>query len=175
MAEKKRKGRRAYLEDFKPNAAGEYIYYGAHYAWGGGRKRTLARLWLLSAASFCVSLANGCIPGTGMDGRPYVVLPYVAALIGAFSQLWAVGRLSSGGDPLREYVYEATVKKLPLRAVLTAVCAGVAILGELAGVVLTQFSGGILFAILFMALETVVLAASFLLRRTILRLEWTKK
>lgn len=175
MAEKKRKGRRAYLEDFKPNAAGEYIYYGTHYAWCGGRKRPLRRLWLLSAAGFCASLVNGCIPGTGMDGRPYVVLPYVAALIGSFSQLWAVGRLSGGGDPLREYVYDATVKKLPLRAILTAVCAGVAILGELAGMIFTPFSGKIPFAILFMALETVALAAAFLLRRTILRLEWTKK
>lgn len=173
MAEKKRRGRRAYLDDFQKNAAGEYIYTGKTYAWGSDRKRSLLRLWLFAGAALCAAVAGGCIPGTGMDGRAYVVLPYVLALIGAFSLCWGVGRLTDGGEPLRGYVYDATVKKLPVRAVLTAVLAGIAFLGELANVIFSQFFGRLFFAFLFMAFEVVILAAALLLRRTILRLEWT--
>ena len=36
---KKRRGRRAYLEDFHQNVAGEYIYTGQTHAWKAPREK----------------------------------------------------------------------------------------------------------------------------------------
>ena len=61
---KKRRGRRAYLEDFRRSASGEYIYQGAHYARKGGLSRSghLARLWPAGAVLILCAAARVFIP-----------------------------------------------------------------------------------------------------------------
>ena len=133
MAEKKRKGRRAYLSDFQQNVSGEYIYTGAVYAYsdasGKTRKQTLARLWLMGGAAFVAALVQGCIPAGGMLGCAYVLLPFAAELLCACCAVWALIRLTTSREPIREYVYTATVEALPGRAVLTACFAAAALAG----------------------------------------------
>ena len=69
MAEekKKRPHRRAYLNDFKRNVAGEYVYTGKHFRWQQEPKPVLLRMWLQGGIAALAALANGCIPNTGMD------------------------------------------------------------------------------------------------------------
>ncbi len=175
MAEdnKKRRGRRAYLDDFQKTASGDYVYVGKSFAWRSQRKPALIRLWRCSAVSSAAALAAGCIPNVGMErGCAWVLLPYVGALIAAFSALWAVGRLSNGGDPVREYVYKATVKQLPVRTILTEIFSGVAILGEVVSFFLPSFTGKIPWGCLFIGLEGLTFAAAEVARRTTVRLEW---
>ena len=44
MAEKKYKGRKAYLNDFQKNAKGEYEYQGNLYEWQGEKKEYLKNI-----------------------------------------------------------------------------------------------------------------------------------
>lgn len=172
-----RRKRRAYLDHFTKTASGEYVYAGGYYAFqdaGKSRKRALAELWICWGCATAAILAGGCIPAPGVGSCAYVLIPYVAAVIAAFSMLWAVGQLTAGGDPLREYVYRDSVEKLPRRSLATAVCALLALAGE--GVYLALHSGqaGAAWGAGFLALMAVSAGAALWCRSAILRLKWTK-
>lgn len=175
MGEKKRR-RRDYLNDFHQNLTGEYQYTGAHYTFAGqGSRRTfLTQLWLLCGGTLLAAVIAGCVPAAGMDNSFYVILPYGGGLVAAISLCWGLGRLTAGGDPLRAYVYEQTVEKLPGRAVVTAAFGGMTLLGEGIHLILFGFSGKFWSSALFLALETVIFAASLTARRLLLRQKWTK-
>ena len=177
MGEKKRRGRRDYLNDFRQNAAGEYLYTGEHYAFveqGKSRRRFLIELWLLCGGALIAAVAAGCIPAAGMDSCFYVLIPYVVGLVAAVSLCWGLGRLTAGGDPLRAYVYQETVEKLPGRAALTAAAAGATLIGTAIRLILSGFDGKFWSSVLFLALEAAVLALSLLAKRWVQRQTWTK-
>lgn len=177
MGEKKRRGRRDYLNDFRQNAAGEYLYTGEHYAFveqGRSRRRFLTELWLLCGGALAAAVAAGCIPAAGMDGCFYVLIPYVVGLMAAVSLCWGLGRLTAGGDPLRAYVYQETVEKLPGRAALTAAAAGVTLTGTAIHLILLGFEGKFWSSVLFLVLEATVLAFSLLAKRWVQGQTWTK-
>ena len=71
MAEKnkKRGGRRAHLNDFHVNLAGDYVYTGAHYTYvdqGRSRDRVQRELWGLSIAILLAVVAGGCSDAPAM-------------------------------------------------------------------------------------------------------------
>ena len=127
---KRRKSRRAYLDSFHQTPTGAYIYTGPTYSLQGSRRTAMARLIAAAAAAVICELAGGCLPAPGGSGCFYIVLPYVAALLACVSAAWAAARLAAGGAHVRAYVYEATVKKLPLRTALAAGFAGLTAAGE---------------------------------------------
>ncbi len=172
--EKKKKsgGRRAYLNDFKPNVAGEFIYTGKKIGWKAPRRETLVKLWILSAAGVIAGVIAGCTPQTGMEGTVWAVLPYVLALVAAVSEMWAIGRLSAAGEQIREYVFQATAKQLPARSFLTALFAGVAILGEAVNVFALPFHGKMGAGLLLLFLEAVMFVSAILIHRLVMGLEW---
>ena len=101
--EKKRRGRRAHLDDFQKTATGDYIYTGQLHPFKPGaftRRQALLRLWLAAAGLAAVLVAAGCIPVAGMRNTFYVILPYAASLLAAASVVWLMCRLTAGGDPL---------------------------------------------------------------------------
>lgn len=171
---KKRPHRRDYLNDFKLNVAGEYVYTGKVFHWTCDRMRTLALFWGLSLGACAAAVAGGCIPGTGMEGSAWVLLPYVVSLICSFTCLYAVGRLAFAGEEVREYVFKGSVEKLPLRTLMTAIFSAIAVLAELVNLFLPFFRGKIWAGLLLMALEAAICAATILLRRAVVRLEWTQ-
>lgn len=171
---KKKGGRRAYLNDFKPNVAGEYIYTGKKVGWNVPRKQTLVKMWILGGLGVLGSVISGCIPDTGMEGAVWTVLPYVFGLVAAVSEIWAICRLSAAGEQIREYVFQATAKQLPARSFLTALFSGVAILGEAVNLFVLPFDGKLWAGFLLMFLETVVFVSAILLHRLVMRLEWAE-
>lgn len=171
---KKFGGRRAYLNDFKPNVAGEYIYTGKKVGWKAPRKETLVKMWVLGILGILASVLAGCIPYTGMEGKAWIVLPYVFGLVAAASEIWAIYRLSVAGEQIRVYVFQATAKQLPVRSFLTALFSGVAILGEAVNVFIMSFHGKMWAGLLLMFLETVVFVSAILLHRLIVKLEWAE-
>lgn len=175
MAEKKEKGRRAYLNDFVATPNGDYVYTGKVYRWGSDRKPVLLRLWGLSGGMALCAVAAGCIPGTGMEHAVWALLPYVIALIAAFTCLYGVGRLTVAGEEVRAYVYRGSVEALPRRSVIAAVAAGAALLGELVNLVLLNAAGSVLNAVLLLVLEGLILAGAILLRKCIAGTEWKLK
>lgn len=129
----KRKRRRAYLDDFKKTGEGQYRYEGALYQSTlpeKERRRTSGLLGFCCCGVTALTLAAGCVPSAGMQNSVYVLLPYAVQMAAALSTIWAYGRMARGGDPLREYIYESTVLKLPLRGGLTGCLALVCAVGE---------------------------------------------
>ena len=127
MEKKRRKrGENSYLNDFHPNLAGEYIYSGVLYACAldetaqRGMRRSLRAL---AAVQLAAVIASGSIPAPGMQNSFYIILPFLGELIAAVSAAWAIFKLGSDWNAVREYVYERTVPVLPRRALAAAILA----------------------------------------------------
>lgn len=179
MAEKnkKKKGRRAYLDDFQTTVSGEMIYCGAYYGFQGGdraRRRFLLKLAAASAMAAVFSVLSGCVPAPGTLNCFYVLLPLLGSILSAVSVLWAAIRLIGGGETLREYVYTATVEELPLRTALCIGCAGLSILGELLFLLLNGAGGKVPGLLLFLISQGMVLLASLFCRKTAAAAKWKR-
>ena len=136
------------------------------------RKRLLLELWGLGTAGMICLLVSGFLPLRSFRGCFYVLLPYMIALVAAISCLWTIGELTGGGDPLRQYVHDATVLKLPGRAMVSAVAALACILGEIVSCALNGADGEIGVLIVFFLLLAVGAGAMVLLRRRIRGAVW---
>ncbi len=170
-----RNKRHSKLEYFQRNAAGEYIYTGKHMSYVStekSRKRLLLELWGLGTAGTICLLLSGFLPLRSFRGCFYVLLPYMIALVAAISCLWTIGELTGGGDPLRQYVHDATVLKLPGRAMVSAVAALACISGEIVSCALNGADGEIGALIAFFLLLAVGAGAMVLLRRRIRGAVW---
>ena len=170
-----RNKRHSKLEYFQRNAAGEYIYTGKHMSYVStekSRKRLLLELWGLGTAGTICLLLSGFLPLRSVRGCFYVLLPYMIALVAAISCLWTISELTGGGDPLRQYVHDATVLKLPGRAMVSAVAALACISGEIVSCALNGADGEIGALIAFFLLLAVGAGAMVLLRRRIRGAVW---
>lgn len=202
MPETKKKKRRAYLDSFRKNEEGRYDYTGNVYYFAGNDieennaegndfagnsperngfrgngealRPCLMKLWLLGAVLLGCLIAAGCISVPGMDNCFYVLLPYAAALMAGISVLWALGRMTAGGNPLKEYVYQASVEKLPERAVMTVFFAAAAAAGEAVYICLHGAEGKPAGFCVFMLLNFAAAGAALMLRREIKTMKWIK-
>ena len=136
------------------------------------RKRLLLELWGLGTAGTICLLLSGFLPLRRCRGCFYVLLPYLIALVAAISCLWIRLVLSGGGDPLRQYVHDATVLKLPGRAMVSAVAALACISGEIVSCALNGADGEIGALIAVFLLLAVGAGAMVLLRRRIRGAVW---
>ena len=178
MDEKKYKGRKAYLNDFQKDENGEYAYQGNLYAWQGENsllRKKLMILWEMGILMVILLAVAAWIDAPGATGTFYVVIPVCAALVFGVSILWGLGRLTSGGKVLRAYVYEATVGQLPVRAVLTMVSAGAAVLGELLFLITNGFERKTGKALIFLVMESAVFLLCWIFRQEILKMVWKKQ
>lgn len=134
MAEeqKKRRGRRAYLDDYETQADGQIVYTGKVYIYTGARswKKALGVLWLWTGLLGVCVLICGMLPASGMLNTVYVLLPWVLAFVGMGSVILALYRMARQGKELKEHVYKSTAAALPLRVMFTAVCCAVTSLGQ---------------------------------------------
>ena len=174
MADKKKKrpGRRDYLNDFHQNVAGEYMNTGQTHAWKSPRSRTLLKLWLCAVAALGTAVAAGCIPNTGMERRVWALIPYVLMLISSGVQGWFLYKLTDGGDPVRDYVWRASVPRLPTVGIVTGILAFASIVAEIANIYAPNFAGRLPFALVLIALDVLAGATSVALSRTVKGLEW---
>lgn len=169
---KKRRGRRAYLEDFHQNVAGEYIYTGQTHAWKAPRGKTLRKLWLCAIAAIGAAVAAGCVPNTGMERRVWALIPYVLMLISSGVQGWLLYKLTDGGDPVRDYVWKASVPRLPAAGIVTGILALASIVTEIANIFAPNFAETLPFALGLIGLDVLAGATSVVLSRTVKGLEW---
>lgn len=132
MADREKKKKRAYLDDFEKDLNGNYRYRGAHYRYAGEipRGKALARLWALCGGGAALTVAAGALPGATAHAPAYLLLPYMAALVLALYAVVVLARLTRGGDPMRAYIHEQTVQKLPALCAAAAVLCGAAAVGQ---------------------------------------------
>lgn len=182
MADIKKKRRRTYLENFHKDSEGKYVYQGEMYIYRGNARADgqsglgceLRKLWAWCLVLMGSLVAAGCISAPGMDNCFYVLLPYAVGLVAGVSVCWALCRLTSGKNPLKAYVYEASVKALPFRTVLAALCAGVCMIGEVV-FVLRQGMGEktVSFCVFFM-LNVLIVLSALMLRKRVRSMQWTR-
>ena len=179
MAEKKRKrpGRRAYLNDFRMGAGGQYSYMGTTYVYEGERpyKDEALRVGVLTGVIVSALIAIGVIPHPAMLGYNnfYVVPFFLFELVAVFVTVYGAVRMLTGGSRLRAYKYEATVKKLPNRLMITTVAALIMIPANIVYLCLNGFEGRPVASIAAILLHGAIAAAAQIMKRLIEREKWT--
>lgn len=171
------KRRRAYLDDFKKTASGGYAYKGAEYhleETKENRKKLFVRLWCLICAAGACMVICGCVPAAGMEGSAWVLIPYALSWVPFALAGSSLYRMTQGGDPLREYIYEAAVLKFPFRLKMAGLFDAAVILGELIYLLGHGFLGKTLFTFVFLLLEALSLCLMLRINRLTGRLKWTK-
>lgn len=174
-SENKRNKRRAYLDDFRKDETGTYVYSGTVYEYEGseqGLRSLKVRPCALGALMLAVLLWAGLIRVPGMDHSIYVLLPYAAALCGSVSVCWALGRLCIGGVSLRAYLFQESIEKLPGRCVFTACCSTAALLGETAYILMNGTDIRDIGCILFLIQQGIAITCALYLRSRIMRTRW---
>lgn len=174
-SDNKRNKRRAYLNDFRKDESGTYVYSGIVYEYEGseqGLRSLKVRLCALGILMLAVLVWAGLIRVPGMDRSIYVLLPYAAALCGSVSVCWALGRLCIGGVSLRAYLFQESIEKLPGRCVFTACCSAAALLGEIAYMIINSINIRDTGGILFLIHQGIAIACSLFLRSRIMRTRW---
>ncbi|MBQ1505392.1 MAG: hypothetical protein IIZ48_01335 [Erysipelotrichales bacterium] len=143
MSEKKKKKRRAYLEDFAKDEKGKYTYTGKIYEYKGREElkkiHTLAT-FLTAVIAVSIILA-GLLPAKGITDTWYVVLPYLGAFTTAAIFAWKYGRYRFNAKELREYVHEKTVKQFQIYTKIQFVFSLLTALGEVLYLLLNSAEG----------------------------------
>lgn len=134
MADKKKKGRRAYLSDYILDVSGEYVYKGEYYTaqLQGRQFLSLAGKILAFVASAEVLLvAAGCLSTGSSSGAFYVTLPHVVAIVLCAVCIYdAVTVLKSKGK-VKSHDYEKGVMRLKSLSIAAAACSIGAAAGQL--------------------------------------------
>ena len=173
----KKHSRREHLNDFHLNVAGEYVYDGALYACQSSeekQRRIKRAVWAMAAVLIAAVAAGGCIPAPGMQNCFYVLLPYLGEFLGAASVVWALVKLGTDWDAVREYNYKKSVAVLPVRTVVTAVFSALGIVCELIFFFTDDRAGQTFFALLYILLKLTALLSVLVLRAEIMQAEWDK-
>ena len=170
MAEKKYKGRKAYLNDFQKNAQGEYEYQGNLYEWQGEKKEYLKHIGILLAC--CVIMLTMLVLGTCLDAPGafdciYVMFPAAIGLVFGISAAWGLGRLCFAEYPMRAYIYEATFQAIPFRSMGVMISAGITIAGELLYLLLHGAEKMLTGALILLLAEGMGLLFAFFMKKTV--------
>lgn len=160
---------RRYLDHFEKCADGSYIFTGREYVWTGEnaeRKKIIALTVVLALALFGCSLAPGFSTASAMLHGSYTVLAFVLELAAAVSVLWAVSRIITSGESIRDYIYDRSVDALPRRCIFSVVatalsCIALAVFCIVSG----SYESGC--TILFAAKAAELILAFFLRRETL--------
>ena len=161
---RKRGSRRAYLRDFKPDENGNYTYSGRIYRNTSGpdvlRRRLMMAIGVFSVA-FVLEIAAGFLPGTGMEGHILMLLPYALKAGGQESDAQNTGNHESSAQAacLREYVYGATVNKLPGYMVAVQIFAATALVDAAVCMIRGTYGMRVAPAIIFLLSQMILFAA----------------
>lgn len=175
--EKKRRKKKAYLNDFEKEKSGEYIYKGNTYVWEEREEQQKKRRRLLLICACLTQLfliAAGCVTAPGTGNCIYVLIPYVVSLISGVTVLWGVVRLIGSGSVLREYVHKATAGQIPGRAVIAAAGSAVTVMGELLYVILNGAEEKLSGFLIYLFLMTSSGVLSVLIWKNVTKIPWKR-
>ena len=173
-----KKGRKAYLNDFQPNLAGEYTYVGAHYRYVENKMsyRSARGQVIFGAAAMLVGLlAPGFVRAGGMGDCFYVLIPYMAEAIAVFVTLYAVVKMLGGGERIREYIFEKSVKRIPAGCLCCSVLAAIGFVCSMIFSAINGIGGSTLEAAVLIIGKLLGIVAPMTLRKHILGLNWEKE
>lgn len=158
-SEKKRKGRRAHLNDFRVDINGEYIYEGARLRPCGVELSDFCKKSKLTAAMLAVLvLIPGFIIGNPTASGWYVVLPWVIEIIAAALIISSASKMKAEKEGLREYRYTKGVKNHPSRLMVLVVGAGLEAIGDMVCAIAGEGSPLLPIILILLSAVTVLLA-----------------
>jgi hypothetical protein len=173
MADRKPRGLRPWLDDIQLDGSGKYAYKGSHMKFAGDeaqRKRFLLTLGLSMGGAAVCTVAAGCLDVGDADNTMYVLIPYMIEVIAAVAFVWSSVRLLLGGSVLRSYVFNQTVKRLPVLAAILALGAAATLVGAAVFLILHQTIDASTAVYLF--LHAAVCALSLLGWKALRSAEW---
>ena len=117
------------LSNFRMDSSGNYTYIGSYVTWQKSEEEYKALMSKKAAyilAFFGLQAGLGCVPKSGMDGNPFVILPYVASFVLSLVMLYTFFVTVKSGKKKRVYEYEETVPRMEVLSkigmVFTALC-----------------------------------------------------
>lgn len=170
----KKRGRRAYLQYFTPTLNG-YEYTGPVCRCQNPpeeRKRLLWQQGGCCAVMAAATVTVGSVPAPGTGNCFYVLLPYLWVLVAVILTCWAFGQLASGGEPMRRYVYDRSLSKIPIRLGFTMAGAVLTLAGEMLYLLIGADDGELWAAALFVICQGGNFAAAFTMRRLCARMRY---
>ncbi len=171
----KKRGRRAYLDDFQVNEDGTWVYTGGRYVYQGTDfSSAKKRLGIYAGLMLISAIGAGCLPAPGLT-TPLVLIPYALAAAFSVSSCLAFIRLCRGGNPMRTYAYNESVLLLPRRSLITAVSAGASLTGEILFVIQKGYWQGLLRAPGFFLCLIVTFISAVLFNRKAGSMTWTEE
>ena len=168
---KKRTGRRAYLNDFKLNERGEYVYRGKMMGYAGvtAYGSYLGILAAAAAAMVLLTVGAECLPAAALSKFGLTVIPWLGQMAFVFLAAYAVFKILTGKNPMRAYVYKASVGKLDTRLTLAMAFSFFTALEETIYILIQGCEGEVLFTVLRPVCSLLCGCIALFLRR------WTKE
>ena len=166
--------RRKYLNDYQINEKGNYEYSGKCYRWAkpAQRGQILLRLWILNLAAMALTIGAGLIPAPGVSVRPILLISYAASAALCVLCCITLFRMTDEKDPLRDHVFDASVKKLPRRWLLCGAASLIGAAAEIIYYVPTEKGASLAFALVFSLLQTASAILVLFCRKILTSLEW---
>lgn len=167
-----------YLKYYRKDLRGGYEYCGDYYYFDGEEitlKKKKALLWLFAVLSIVISVVSGCIRAAGMSDTPYTVIPMMLEVVSAVIYAVFLFNFTSEGEPLKEYTWRDTVKKLPILAIITSCIAATAFIGSIVYIILNGAEGKVAMTCLYDVLKVLNVGCcltSVLINRS---MKWNKK
>ena len=169
------KNKKAFLRDFYTDETGSYRYEGSYMVCDAAPDvftRIYTKAALLYFAVAALMIAAGWVPSTGMEGRFYLLIPYMAGLITDIIALIVVVRVRNVGPKLRKYIWEKTAGRLPLLLGIALVCAAF----SLAALMILLFTGRLrpagYGAVIYIASQVIALPLLVIIRRDFVKMVW---
>lgn len=138
MADKKKKGRRAYLSDYTMNVSGEYVYTGDWYTAQMDRDfgRFMGGVMGMLVLSMTLLVGVGCLSTGTTSGAFYVTLPHVLAIVLCAVCIYDCSIIAKSKGNMKTHQYQTSVPRLNSMSIAGAVCAFAAAAGQLGYILL---------------------------------------
>ncbi len=174
--QKEYRGRQAYLRDFKQDENGNYVYRGNTYDVKDAQlfKRTVKLIWILAGFLIISLIVQGTIPASGMLNTFYIIIPYMLELLSCGLLVYSTAKLTWAQRPLREYIYKATVPKIPARALATSVFAFISAFMYVLWLILGGIERYVWCAVLFIIFNVMNGAGCIVIRKAFLKNSFEK-
>lgn len=170
MAEKNKLfSKHDYLNDFKMNEKGEYVYTGSLHSLDESKVNlsdTKKVIGVYSSIIFIMFLLSGLIKADGLINTTYVTLPYVFGFIFACILLYkSLSYSFSKRYPIRDYDFKSTIEKLPIYIMIVLISSIATLIGELVFIIVNGLNNYIVGTIIFILCMGIVIFISTTFKR----------
>ena len=119
------------LSLYRMDPSGKYVYTGDYVTWQKDNReygKNLGKKIGFVAAFFGMQLVLGLLDNLGMDGNPFLLLPYTATFLLSVIMIWSLLRTIKYGKKIKVYEYEETILRFPKYVFAGSILCGVSAL-----------------------------------------------